>query len=536
MMRFKKKLVAYVLSTALVVGSVFNSGVVFANEATATDASPTDATVEVYDEIEAQADTDAQVDNGVIMDEAQLIAAANAEHSEVISYYVHQQNYGNTTPVAAGEVAGNCGTNNRLEAFCISRTTKTTSQVEGSITYSVHCQDVGWTDWATDGTLAGTTGKSKRMEAIKIQLTGELNEQYDIYYKTYMSNCGWLDWTKNGEISGTVGFGATIEGVQVLLVLKDSEYAPSEGRYSSITSDNMNTIYYSGHVQDYGDLAQVSNGARLGTTGQSKRLEAIKIKLSHGANQMYGTVKYAVHCQDYGWMSQVTENTLAGTTGESKRLEAVAITLSGDIATYCDIYYRVHSQDYGWLDWAKNGANAGSAGYSKRIEAIEIKILPKGSAAPGATEDCFRDKSNPKNTEGYDLLEPYLDKILAECTNSSMTQSEKLRAAFNYIGAHYTYRTLLNDCPSNFLYHEYYAYQTVTTGSGNCYGMNYTFGHLANKLGYEVTFVKGYVGTRRDPHGWVEIGGLIYDPELHFENNINLYGVKNGTPYIYHYN
>ncbi len=470
-------------------------------------------------------------------DEAELIASANAEHSETISYYVHQQSYGDTKAVGSGEVAGNCGTNKRLEAFYITRTSSSTSEHKGDIKYCAHSQSVGWTDWVTDGKMAGTSGKSKRMEAIRIELTGELAEDFDIYYKTYMSNCGWLDWAKNGEISGTVGYGATIEGIQILLVLKDSEYSPNTGRYSSITPDNMNDILYSGHVQTYGDLNVVKNGALLGTTGKSKRMEAIKIKLSHGSNQMYGTLNYQVHCQSYGWMDLVNENKVAGTTGESKRLEAISIYLTGDIGKYCDVYYRTHCQTFGWLGWSKNGQNSGSAGYKKRIEAIQIKILPKGSPAPGSTYNNYRDAYDSGETQGYLLLEPHLDSIIAKCTNSSMTQNEKLRACYDYIIKNYSYKTLTDYCPSNFQYHEYYAYLTVTTGSGNCYGMNFLFGHLAKKLGYDVEFYKGYVGTRRDPHGWVEIDGLIYDPELEQANGVDLFAKKNGIgAYIYYYN
>ena len=510
----KNKVLITFIICSLVISSVLNiNQVVFASEYNVTSTS-----------------------SDSIIDEAQLIAAANEEHSETISYYVHQQSYGDTSPVSSGGIAGNCGTNKRLEAIYISRTSMENSDVDGSIRYSAHCQSIGWTDWVCDGAMAGTSGKSKRLEAIKIELTDQLAEQFDIYYKTYMSNCGWLDWAKNGEVSGTVGYGATIEAIQVLLVLKNSENAPTQGRYQCISTDNLNDIFYSGHVQTYGDLPQVSNGARFGTTGQKKRLEAIKIKLSHGSDEMYGTVKYRVHCQSYGWMNEVKENTSAGTTGESKRLEAISISLSGDIATYCDIYYRVHCQSFGWLNWAKNGSYAGTAGYSKRIEAIEIKILPKGSAAPVGSKNSFYDKNISNITDGYLLLEPHLDSVISKYTNSSMTKSQKLKAVYDYVRKNYTYRTLSNDCPSNFLYHEYYAYQTITTGSGNCYGMNFLFGHLAKKVGYnDVKFIKGYVGTRRDPHGWVEIDGLIYDPELNYANGVDLFGVKNGTPYIYYY-
>ena len=74
-----------------------------------------------------------------------------------------------------------------------------------------------------------------------------------------------------------------------------------------------------------------------------------------------------------------------GTSGESKRLEAIKIQLTGEEADLYDIYYRVHVQSFGWLNWAKNGEAAGTAGYSKRLEAIQIIIIKKGHAAPEKT-------------------------------------------------------------------------------------------------------------------------------------------------------
>ena len=39
-------------------------------------------------------------------------------------------------------------------------------------------------------------------------------------------------------------------------------------------------------------------------------------------------------------------------------------------------------KDIGWGDWVNNGATAGTTGQSRRVEAIEIRIVPKGGAAP----------------------------------------------------------------------------------------------------------------------------------------------------------
>jgi uncharacterized protein YjdB len=97
--------------------------------------------------------------------------------------------------------------------------------------------------------------------------------------------------------------------------------------------------------------------------------------------------------QTYGWQGDTDDSTtwkkngaFSGTRGEGKRLEAIRIELYGAVAKKYDIYYRVHVQSYGWLDWAKNGEAAGTTGLSKRLEGIQIVLVPKGSAAPGATK------------------------------------------------------------------------------------------------------------------------------------------------------
>ena len=80
---------------------------------------------------------------------------------------------------------------------------------------------------------------------------------------------------------------------------------------------------------------------------------------------------------------------MSGTSGEAKRLEAIQVQLTGDIAEHYDVYYRVHAQKLGWMGWAKNGESAGTTGYAYRLEAIQIQLVPKGSTAPGSTDNAF---------------------------------------------------------------------------------------------------------------------------------------------------
>ena len=131
------------------------------------------------------------------------------------------------------------------------------------------------------------------------------------------------------------------------------------------------------HVQTYGDRAGVyrNNTLILGTTGQAKRLERIKIKFNNQTGYD-GSIEYRVHRQTYGWTNWVKNNQFAGTKGEAKRLEGIQIRLTGEIAEH--YRYRVHIQTYGWSQgWQYDGALAGTEGEAKRLESLEVQLVPK---------------------------------------------------------------------------------------------------------------------------------------------------------------
>ena len=80
-------------------------------------------------------------------------------------------------------------------------------------------------------------------------------------------------------------------------------------------------------------------------------------------------------------MPEAADGARAGTTGESRRLEAVRVRLTGEgdgAAAHLSVWYRVHSQTFGWLGWAHDGADAGTTGLSRRAEAVEVQVLPQG--------------------------------------------------------------------------------------------------------------------------------------------------------------
>ena len=299
-----------------------------------------------------------------------------------VSYQTHVQTYGWQKYVKDGALSGTHGESKRLEGIRIK-----VDGVEGlGVEYRTHVQTYGWQDYVKDDAMAGTSGEAKRLEAINIRLTGEHAEDYDIYYCVHVQTFGWLGWAKNGEMAGTAGYAKRLEGIRIC-IQKKGEAAPALTGSCAVPALYA-PIEYQTHVQTYGWQGYVTDGAIAGTTGQSKRLEGIRIRL--GDCCVPGSVRYRTHVQTYGWESSyVKDDAVSGTSGQSKRLEAIEIALEGEIANYYDVYYRTHVQRFGWTGWAKNGAPCGSEGLSFRLEGIQIRLVPKGNAAPGNTDNTL---------------------------------------------------------------------------------------------------------------------------------------------------
>lgn len=310
--------------------------------------------------------------------------------SPSISYQTHVQDYGWQSWKSNGEVSGTVGQSKRLEGINIKL-----SNINGNIEYKTHVQDIGWQDWKSNGQMSGTTGQSKRLEAIQIKLSGEAANQYDVYYRVHAQDYGWLDWAKNGESAGTEGYSKRLEGIQIVLV-KKGENAPGSTSRPFICK----MIKYQTHVQNIGWQGEKADGEMSGTTGQSLRLEAIKIQLSSSID---GGIVYKTHVQDYGWQNFVANGQASGTSGQAKRLEAIQMQLTGNAKNQYDLYYRVHAQNFGWLGWAKNGESAGTAGYSYRLEGIQIVLVPKGGNAPGSTSKHYYNKGYAPDDENIYL-------------------------------------------------------------------------------------------------------------------------------------
>ena len=107
------------------------------------------------------------------------------------------------------------------------------------------------------------------------------------------------------------------------------------------------------------------------------------------------------------------------------------------------------------------------------------------------------------------LVAAVLEPICAEYTE----REDMLRAAYEYVRDEFTYlrRNYYETGETGWETEE--AITMLSTGRGNCYNYAAAFWALARGLGYDAEAVSGEISRRGQPHGWVMIDGLYYDPE-----------------------
>lgn len=147
--------------------------------------------------------------------------------------------------------------------------------------------------------------KQEDIDAIvaAVAAIGEPFNDKAMYYKAHVANIGWQSQVRDGQVAGTTGRGLGIEAI---------EFAPPSNIGLKISAH----IAYDGWV-DY----DLPSGGIVGTTGQSKSIEALKIDAKV-------PVKYRVHVQNIGWQDWVSNGRLAGTTGEGLQIEAFQMMLA----------------------------------------------------------------------------------------------------------------------------------------------------------------------------------------------------------------
>lgn len=121
-------------------------------------------------------------------------------------------------------------------SYVTAMTASLTNQPEGmtgTIAYQVNLSGSGWLDWQENFVTAGSTETDKPLEAVRMQLTGQLAENYDLYYSVFQ-NGSWTELAKNGDTAGIEAQGLRVDGIRIAVTKKDAGLPPEAkmpGRY-----------------------------------------------------------------------------------------------------------------------------------------------------------------------------------------------------------------------------------------------------------------------------------------------------------------
>lgn len=238
----------------------------------------------------------------------------------LLAYKTHIQDVGwESNWSVDGATSGSTGKGRRLEALYIDYVG---TEYSGGVKYCTHVQDIGWQGWKNDGQMSGTSGQSKRLEGIKIELTGDVANYYDIYYRVHCEYFGWLGWAKNGEFAGTEGMGKRLEAIQIIMVKKGSA-AP--GNINGVTSTTTKKSY-----PDKDQIIVCLDAGHIGKYNQSPSVPAYY--------ESDFTWKFHLYLKEelekYGIMVILTR---------SDQYESLGVYERGLKAQGCDLFISIHS-------------------------------------------------------------------------------------------------------------------------------------------------------------------------------------------------
>ena len=145
-------------------------------------------------------------------------------------------------------------------------------------------------------------------------------------YQTHVGKNGWGAWKNENFLSNPVDQQLDIQAIKI--------------DFSESFQETRHTLYYND-----------DKGWTKDKTNPQMSIETIKRDFTEPFS-----LHYAVYYNEKeGWSEEVTNGQMAGTTGKSKAITGIKIRLDKAGAKEFDILYRVHKFDGEWTAWAKNG-------------------------------------------------------------------------------------------------------------------------------------------------------------------------------------
>ncbi len=227
-----------------------------------------------------------------------------------ITVKAHIQNVGwvNYNNVNSSTIIGTTGKKQRIEALSFDL-----NGISGyKLQYQVHIQGYGWTTWHDENQVVGSAGASRLIDSLNIRLVNEQTNVIDpsISYQAHVQDIGWTGIGGSESIAGTQGRKLRVEAFRLML-----NNVPATAQLTGKL-----------HIQNLGwvNYSDFSKMKMIGTQGKSLRIEAVNFNMTGVPGYK---LQYRTHIQDIGWSNWIDHGNQSGTTGRSKRLEAIQFRL-----------------------------------------------------------------------------------------------------------------------------------------------------------------------------------------------------------------
>ncbi len=183
-----------------------------------------------------------------------------------------------------------------------------------------------------------------------------------------------------------------------------------------------------------------------------------------------------------------------------------------------------------WV-YVKKGVFNKRTGVVKKIGKKEWIYVLKGTQTQKISKIVLT-KADEKAGLKKHFNEVYAKAVVANVTNKSMTEAQKIKALFQYTV------TKFNSTGNPRIPHYHgkdwpvvYAYDMFgPRKGGNCMSYASSFAYLAKAAG-----CKNVYACNSGGHAWVEVNGRVYDPEQYHDTARKIYNYAYSNPTIKHY-
>ncbi len=298
--------------------------------------------------------------------------------------------------------------------------------------------------------------------------------------------------------------------------------------YTGYYMDSSKKMYYAKKGTASLKTGSVKAGAKYYNYSSKKTL-----KLSKKTLYVKGKAYTGYYMDSSQKMYRANKGTCTLTTGileagtkyysyKSKKtltLQGQTLYVEGKVYTgyYMDAENKMHLLSGGASTPVNAALDAGTAYYSTQ----EGKML----SLPAQTVYVNGKEMAGMSPESLATLQR-AQAVVARITNDSMSREQKLRACFDYVKT--AYREINPRIPhyKGMDWPVVYANDMFVNGAGNCCSYAAAFAYMAKAIGCEEVYCCNSGG-----HGWVEIDGLVYDPEWSkWHHAYNYFALSYNTP------